>query len=68
MDALRDYLNEKIGWNREKFNSVVAPVLERFKSKDVLHLNITRIRFQALCNCIYLLVYSARRELIRTSH
>lgn len=38
MDVLRDYLNEKIGWNREKFNSVVAPVIERFKSKEVRNL------------------------------
>ncbi|XP_059352206.1 DNA excision repair protein ERCC-5-like [Daphnia carinata] len=34
MDALRDFLNEKIGWNRDKFNSVVIPVLERFKDKQ----------------------------------
>ena len=33
-DALRDYLYEKIGWNRDKFNSVVVPVLERFNSRD----------------------------------
>ena len=35
VDALKDFLNEKIGWNREKFNSVVVPVLERFRSKEV---------------------------------
>ncbi|XP_046457764.1 DNA excision repair protein ERCC-5-like isoform X2 [Daphnia pulex] len=34
MDALRDFLHEKIGWNRDKFNSVVTPVLERFKDKQ----------------------------------
>ncbi len=38
VDALRDFLNEKIGWNREKFNSVVVPVLERFKSKEVFEI------------------------------
>jgi DNA excision repair protein ERCC-5 len=37
MDALRDFLNEKIGWNRDKFNSVVTPVLERFKEKQVCY-------------------------------
>lgn len=38
MDALRDFLNEKIGWNRDKFNSVVIPVLERFKEKQVQYM------------------------------
>jgi hypothetical protein len=40
MDALRDFLHEKIGWNRDKFNSVVTPVLERFKDKQVYCSNI----------------------------
>lgn len=35
MDALQDFLSEKIGWNREKFKSVVVPVIERFKAKEV---------------------------------
>lgn len=35
MEALQDFLSEKIGWNREKFKSVVVPVIERFKGKEV---------------------------------
>lgn len=34
MEALRDYLSEKIGWNGDKFKSVVVPVLEKFKNKE----------------------------------
>lgn len=36
MEALQDYLSEKIGWNREKFKSIVVPVIERFKNKEVI--------------------------------
>jgi hypothetical protein len=47
-DALRDYLFEKIGWNRDKFNSVVLPVLERFNSRDTqLRIDSFFARFSA---------------------
>ena len=36
LDVLQEYLAEKIGWNREKFKSVVLPVLEKSKNKEVL--------------------------------
>ena len=35
IEALRDYLYEKIGWNREKFNGIVVPVLDKFNSAEV---------------------------------
>lgn len=65
MEALREYLNDKIGWNREKFNSVVAPVLERFKSKEVPHFLCTRFKFFIITLLFFL--FSVRLELIHTS-
>ena len=35
LEALQDYLSEKIGWNKEKFKTVVVPVIEKFKNKEV---------------------------------
>lgn len=46
LESLRDYLQEKIGWNREKFNRVVAPVLERFKNKEVNRVKLLKPKFK----------------------
>ena len=64
MDALRDFLHEKIGWNRDKFNSVVTPVLERFKDKQVYYSNL--FNFQVILIFFTFLFNSVRRKLILT--
>ncbi len=33
-DTLRDHLSQKIGWNRDKFNAVVVPVLSNYNAPD----------------------------------
>ena len=52
MEALRDYLSEKIGWNGDKFKSVVVPVLEKFKNKEVFDI-INSEKFYRKLNRIF---------------
>jgi len=62
MDVLQDYLSEKIGWNKEKFKSVVVPVLEKFKTKEVL--DIVKIHIDTNSTIKFFLVSDQDRFLL----